>query len=423
MFKYVVIEKISEKYLLMNTLSRQLVALESYEYKSMLDGTINSTYLFLVQNYFLVPQDFDDEKLKNQILNIAKLFNNKEGLNNFVIFTTTNCNARCFYCFEHGSKRINMNKKTANDVADFIIKESKSKKINIQWFGGEPLCNMEAIDIISQKLQSTDITFKSKMISNGYLFNEEIVKKAKNTWNLKKVQITLDGLEETYNKIKSYIHKDDTSPFKKILNNIENLLNNGIQVIVRINLDKHNYKELRELIDILSKKFSKYKGMFRVYTWLLYDNRGAVKSIHDTGERQFLTKQLLEIEDYIYKKGVAPTAIPEPQLKVTSCIADNKNSVVISPDGSLGKCDHHLDDEKYGSIYSKKIDNVVYDSWFEQQQRIKLCDECPLSPQCYKVKKCPDDGAYICDVYKQKQDLERLKRQMRNAYELKINNS
>jgi sulfatase maturation enzyme AslB (radical SAM superfamily) len=40
------------------------------------------------------------------------------------------------------------------------------------------------------------------MISNGILFNEKNIVKARELWHLKNVQITLDGTESSYEQIK-----------------------------------------------------------------------------------------------------------------------------------------------------------------------------------------------------------------------------
>ena len=110
----------------------------------------------LIEKWFLVPTNFDDQSNVNNTIELKKLYlsaHKKDYLNNFVIFTTTDCNARCHYCYEKGSRRINMSEKTASDVAHFIIDKSKNNDISIEWFGGEPLYNFKAIDIICNILK------------------------------------------------------------------------------------------------------------------------------------------------------------------------------------------------------------------------------------------------------------------------------
>lgn len=404
-------------FLLFNTLSRQIVALTKDEYNGITDNIKNGIFEQLVRDFFLVEKEHDDTKLKEQIFSLVKFFDAKKGITNYVIMSTMECNARCFYCFEHGSRRYPMTDQTAHDVADYIIKKSSGQTVSIQWFGGEPLYNQNPINIISGKLRSANVEYKAKMISNGYLFDDNAVKAAKEMWNLKSVQITLDGTEEVYNRCKAYIYKTDESPFYHVLDNIERLLKANIYVLIRINMDKHNKDDLFKLVNILDKRFEKYKNLLLVYAWLLYDNRGAVKNIKSDMERHELTQNLIELENYIYDRGLGTKRTPENGIVLTACLADNPHSTVVLPDGHLGKCDHYSDGEFWGSIYNEEVDDDIINSWKEKRSPVELCKRCPLVPQCYHLKKCPDDGAYDCDEFVQKNRLSKVYRQMQNAYD------
>ena len=171
--------------LLLNTLTRNLVYLNLDEYDRLFENKDSQLFRDLAKGYFVVPENTDDQKLNQRVYTISKLLTKSpDKLNKYVIFTTLECNARCFYCFEHGVQKSKMEKQTAGDVADFIIKKSGQNAIKIQWFGGEPLYNMEAIEIITEKLTKADIPFQSVMITNGYLFDEEIIKQAKEKWHI-----------------------------------------------------------------------------------------------------------------------------------------------------------------------------------------------------------------------------------------------
>ena len=90
-----------------------------------------------------------------------------------------------------------MSDRTAADAADYIARVSEGGKVTLSWFGGEPLMNTKAIDIITSELRARGVPFRSKIVSNGYLFDGELVRKAKDEWALEFAQITLDGTEET----------------------------------------------------------------------------------------------------------------------------------------------------------------------------------------------------------------------------------
>lgn len=128
----------------------------------------------------------DDQKYADHVRFIRRTMQKKpEHITNYVIFTTTDCNARCFYCYELGRSRIPMSVETAHKAADYISAHCGGENVSIQWFGGEPLFNKNIIDIISSDLAAKGVEYTSIMISNGYLFDDATVKQAVKLWKLK----------------------------------------------------------------------------------------------------------------------------------------------------------------------------------------------------------------------------------------------
>ena len=412
---YCIILKEKDKYLLFNSLTRELLLLDQSEYDDMIHFRDSEAVKYLISNRFLVPEEHDDEKLKNQILTFSRLLTHFPGLNHYIIFSTLECNARCFYCFEHGAKRHSMSEKTAADAAAFILKKSTAP-IHIQWFGGEPLYNRAAIDVIADALTRGNLEFKSTMITNGYLFDAELIEHAKKDWHLHTVQITLDGTEPVYNRIKAYIYRDGTSPFQRVLENIGLLVQAGINVLIRLNMDYHNREDLFALVDLLKERFAQFSDRLSVYVWLLYDNRGAHKTIRSDAERHELTADLMRLEDYIRECGFGQKALPSKSVRLYACPADNPNSAVILPDGRLGKYDHYSDSELYGDIYSDDFDENTIRRWAEHRAPVELCATCPIAPECMHIKMCPDDGSFDCDECEQKRRIKKIEMQILNAY-------
>ena len=161
-----------------------------------------------------------------------------------------------------------MTKETALKVAEYINYKSPANPISLHWFGGEPLFNMKAIDIITGYLRDNGRTFKSTITTNGYLFDSKIISKAKHSWGLTEVQITLDGTETIYNKTKNFIYKN-TNAFKTVFKNIGLLLNAGIRVMIRLNVSDENKEDLYELVNQLYDAFGVTSGL-EIYCWPLF---------------------------------------------------------------------------------------------------------------------------------------------------------
>ena len=203
---YVVEQPVDEGLLLYHTMTKAMLLLTPEEAETY--RTSPTALPQLVEQWFLVPESHDDRLLGRQIRDVARMLERtSDAITHYTILTTTDCNARCFYCFEMGRPRMPMSKETAQRTADYIINHCKGKKITINWYGGDPLYNKDVITFICRLLTEAGVDYESKMISNGYLFDDDVIAEAQSLWRLKRVQITLDGTEEVYNRIKAYIYK------------------------------------------------------------------------------------------------------------------------------------------------------------------------------------------------------------------------
>ena len=259
-------------WILYHTLSGEMLWLTKEEYDRV--DTDEALKAALVRKRFLVPHNFDEKRYADQVNTVVKLLQKEEdAVTTFTIFTTLDCNARCFYCYEMGRTRETMTDAVARDVADYIQRVSCGEKVNLRWFGGEPLLNAQAIKIISSSLQEKGTSFSASMVTNGYLFDRETVKIAKEEWNLHKVQITLDGTEAVYNQTKAFVDAAQ-NPYQRVLQAIDLLLDAGIQVKVRLNMHQSNVEDLHELVRQLAERFSG-RPKFYVYAALLRDSLGS----------------------------------------------------------------------------------------------------------------------------------------------------
>ncbi len=418
-FFYVEECHVDEGVLLLNTITYGLVFLSTDEYDSLNNLDLNDpTVRFLIEQYFLVPENFDDKKLASQIINTRLQIQNtyrRVPLNSFVILPTTGCNARCFYCFEKGAKISNMTEQTAHDVADFI-KRKGDKIINVTWFGGEPLINQKAIDIICTDLKKFDIKCNSRIITNGYLLDEATINKAIDLWNLKKVQITLDGTEEVYNNVKNYVYKDVSSPFKKVLNNIESALRTDLKVSIRLNMDEHNVEDLFQLSKLLIDKFGKYDNC-HIYVVRLFEETSLEIKNRKPEDRHKFIKRSNELQRFIDSNmppvvmGKLEKSYPVPN----QCMACNDAAVLIVPDGHLGKCEHYVDRDFYGSIYSDKIDLKTIARYKERAVVSPNCVDCKYMSLCQPLKCCSGVPNH-CDEVDKKNTINRLRSNMKNVY-------
>lgn len=353
-----------------NTFTREVVLSQNYD----------SERDYLISRWFLLPKDFQPKALVKmfwQSYNTRYPRRRYGPIQLYTILPTTECNAHCPYCYECRAQKKTMTQETAKDVVEYI-KSHSAQKFHIKWFGGEPLCNAKAMDIIANGL--ADENWESSIITNGYLIDKHADKLG--LWRLKRAQITIDGLEATYNNVKGI--KGAESAFLRVLDNIEILLDNGVSVSVRLNLSADNADELSELVDLLHER---YRTGIQVNVAALYEGEGETPLKLSKKQRGAILASEMELYRKLFDLRLYKPSFPG--LMRTHCMADNGRSCVILPDGNLSLCEHHTDDEIYSNIYGAANNKEILLSWQKRKRDEPECAECPLYPQCISLKKCP----------------------------------
>jgi len=359
------------------------------------DSCIDEKYL--KDRWYYIANKYNEFEVLESFRN--KLISSEEitSLSTYTIFPTTDCNANCFYCFEEGRSKKNMDNKTAVCVADYITKNSINENVTIRWFGGEPLYNQKAINSICNILNENNIDFTSKMATNGFLFSNCNIDKACNVWHLKHVQITIDGTETEYNRIKNYKCSNSINPFKKVLKNIDLLTSKGIQVAIRLNIELKNVVDQINLVnDVLVKRFANNKNV-SIYSHLLMESL-----LYGTEpEHKQLFEHKKKLDNIIYKNGLSCHKHTSSKFKLYRCIADNKKSVTILPEGNIGLCEHYSEDHFISNINNQQYLNSNEVSFLrERMPQMNLCTDCSYYPLCIRLKCCPDSGVCFSELKK-----------------------
>ena len=409
LMKYTISENCDDGLLLHNVITGELVLLDENE-KSLLDNLpckADEKYFELIEKHFLVPIDFDERKIVGQLRQLLTLLEKKGNITGYTILPTTYCNARCFYCYECDFKHVHMTEEIAHDAVQYMIKHSGGEKISIGWFGGEPLVGVKIISQISRELTENGVEFSSSMISNGALFNEKLVDEAKNLWNLKRVQITIDGTEKIYNEVKDYISMKG-SPYLTVLNNIRMLSKAGIKVSIRINLGFHNVDDTKKLIEELCERFSDCENV-SMYVHELFENEGAEPTKYTDEQRDYINQLVGDFNKFAFEHGKYSMRKGLPSLRIRHCMADNDHSVIINPDGVLTKCEHCSSVDGFGTIYSDEYDKANL-AQFKKHRDIKSCYDCVLYPRCYILDKCLQFT--VCSKFKQENEIKLVRKNM-----------
>lgn len=134
------------------------------------------------------------------------------------------CNLACKYCFgdegTYNTDRDYMSEEVGKSAIDFLIANSGNRKsLEVDFFGGEPLLNMDTVKSIvtyaREEAAKVGKEFSFTITTNAVNLNDENIKYINE--NMNNVVISIDGRKEVHNKVRCTRNGKDA--YDTILNN------------------------------------------------------------------------------------------------------------------------------------------------------------------------------------------------------------
>lgn len=264
---------------------------------------------------------------------------------------------------------------TVSFIEKYVLENGK-REIGIDWFGGEPLLVMELIRKMAQEIQEfaekNDVTIRSEIVTNGSMIDLETIRFFKEI-RIDRVHISMDGMKQEYERRKSY--NNNHSFFDHIISSVNMLCENGIQVMIRINVDRNNIDSCSDLIDYLGDAISRN---VEVHVAPLYGQGQTYLSGID------VIKVLSELQKKIDLIGFKRTV--RESIVSKRCRDAHLRNMVIKPNGDIINCEHLFKDKDavIGNVFvGVKSTNI----WF--------CDKCANFIVCKMG--CKDKDNINCD--------------------------
>lgn len=342
----------------------------------------------------IIENEEEEIKYLNDLRN--KYVHDKEIVN-LTICPTLECNFICPYCYE-GKKEGVMDNKTQKDLISFfkILISKGIKQINVTWYGGEPLLYPKIIEKVSEQMRMLADKYKCKVlfsiITNGYCISNEIIAVFKSI-GLNKVQITLDGDPDTHNSRRKLI--DGSPTFEIIKKNIVNLSNEGIDVKVRVNLDKTNKHQFNEVDNIFSNNPNVH-----VYPAIVTKENTQSSNIKNNC---FNTSEIENV--LLYGNNYIPNNYKDLGGCTIVCSAENIYSFVVTPNGDLFKCLNDIVDPNMSvgnlSDFNLKSIKILNNEYVKRNPFTeKECLDCSYMPICYGAcyNEYRKNGKHMCVI-------------------------
>jgi len=290
-------------------------------------------YKSLVLGGFIVP--FDTDELSEIRCDMCK---NKFKASHidFSICLSYECNLSCSYCFEKNWVKITSSTDIDSRLLAYLqgqVREKETKRVSINWSGGEPMLFLDRISKTNSKLsifcKEHSVKYRSTITTNLTLCSPEICdnlrKAAINT-----LQVTLDGHRSIHDKYRiSHLYP---ATYDLILENISMLCEYvpSLTIVLRINVSRENFPTLPLLIKDLAKL--NLKNRIRIAFARLRSHDSKCFSVEEYAHHEIVLYRSFIDEgwSFNFKRKLTP--------RYEGCAAYTKRSYAICPDLSVLKC-------------------------------------------------------------------------------------
>jgi len=363
-------------------------------------------FAHLIAGNFVVDHDFDE------LAFIEDQYNRERKQSTFLltILPTFGCNLGCDYCFV-GKKRGAMDRERQDQIIEFVTQRFATHKfpsMAVDWFGGEPLLALGAIEYLSQAFMDLcaryETPYSAQVITNGTMISDKTVDVMLKS-GIDRLQITLDGLKE--------IH-DQRRPSKlRVISSFEQTILGLGKVVgkfvirLRINVDKHNLQQAWQLLDFFGERgwlgpemsFYPYLARISPFTEACATVATEVCTVDEFQEMNL--QWMRRLHDY----GV-PVAFqglyqfPEPKLY--NCGAIGSNGFIFNPNGEIHKCGLAVDDSSEAIGYLGEALDADHPNAVKWKEWTPLgnpvCRSCEFLPSC--LGGCPRNQMQMREVQK-----------------------
>ncbi|MBR3810878.1 MAG: radical SAM protein [Agathobacter sp.] len=165
---------------------------------------------------------------------------------------TGKCNLRCKHCYiEEHAKELSY-KEVKRAIKQFNSLIRRMKKVyhenvfsQLRITGGEPFLHKDILKILRLARRTRHFVV---IMSNGTVFNKDIFQSLKRIERLQAVQVSMDGKEDTHDRLRG------NGNFKKVIQGLDLLNKHGIPTRVSFTAHLNNYKEFPDVAEVCREK-------------------------------------------------------------------------------------------------------------------------------------------------------------------------
>lgn len=311
------------------------------------------------------------------------------------------CNFGCAYCFQsHDGKLLASNEK-AKIIRMFDTISLRAKKIELDWFGGEPLLSLRDLktmnDLFVRISKERGVQYSYSITTNGYLLIDSTIDYLQQE-KPSRLTITLDGPPNVHDLSRPL--KKGGKTFWVILGNIRKAVAAGLTVAIRVNISSRNVDRIPELFNILEAH-----GLKNVVSV----NLQAVVSSEANPYEEYclsgytLAHSIMSIYRTEAKKGWVVLPSTENMQVLGFCIGEYPNRIITDLGCNIHKCTQMAESDSVGKILDSgqiELDEVKDALWTSKDPlSFRECRTCAFLPLCMggcNLRRIQNDDDQYC---------------------------
>jgi len=232
------------QYVIANILSGHADIINEAEWQMLQDGRKNFPDSFVEKGYVIDPVK-EQQRFQMAYIDFLQQRDQEEVQVFFV--PTYLCNFNCAYCYQ--APYLSAPERLTREVIDaffsYLDRHMHPRRHYITLFGGEPLlpgqAYRESIAYFLKQVKMRDLDLA--VVTNGYHIPEylDLLSEVR----IREIQVTLDGTAEVHDQRRR--HKQEGNSFQRIVAAIDDVMDAGMPVNLRMVVDKENIWNLPEL--------------------------------------------------------------------------------------------------------------------------------------------------------------------------------
>ncbi|WP_017934094.1 radical SAM protein [Nocardioides sp. Iso805N] len=291
---------------------------------------------------------------------LARAFSNDTL--HLIVLPTEQCNFRCTYCYEDFEIG-KMRPEIVGGVKRLLSRRLDGlRRLDISWFGGEPLMALDVIEEISRHVteNASGTRYWSDVTTNGSLLSLPTAARLA-SYGVSVYQVSLDGPAQIHDTTR--VRRNGAGTFAAIWSNLCAIRDSDlpVQVLLRIHLTSLNIAAMPDFLRRIRRTLlddPRFSVRLKAIERLGGPNDESLAVLPHAGRDELMAS----LEDVLGRDPHASGATEDV------CYAAEANSFVVRANGDLGKCTVGLNDpaNRIGRVLpdgTVQVDNARLAPW------------------------------------------------------------